>query len=84
MLVGGKLTLIGIGVNPLEADVGDVVFCGKAIDVLGIVPLEIDASIQVALPVFSDTIVFFEGISNVVGMAVANIFKTKVVNDEAE
>ena len=69
---------------PLEAEVSDLVFRGKAIGVLGVFPLEIDSGVQVTLPVFSDVLVFFGGILKVVGMTVANIFNTKVVEDEAE
>ena len=43
VLVGGKLTLLGIGVIPLEAEVGDVFFHGKATGALDVVPIEIDA-----------------------------------------
>ena len=81
MLVGGKLTLIGVGVIPLEAEVGYVFVHGKATGAMGVVPFEIDDSVQIYLPVFSDVVVLFEGISKVVGMAVAEIFNTKVVND---
>ena len=84
MLVGGKLTLLGVRVIPLEAEVGNVVVHGEAAGALGVVPLEIDASVQVTLPVFSDIIVFFEGILKVVGMAVTYVFKTKVIDNEAE
>ena len=45
MLVGGKLTLLGVGVIPLEAEVGDVVIHGKAKGTMGVVPFEIDASV---------------------------------------
>ena len=62
MLVGGKLTLLGVRVIPIEAEVGDVVFHGEATGALGVVPLDIDAGIQVTFPVFSDIIVSFEGI----------------------
>ena len=51
---------------------------------LDVVPIEIDAGVQVTLPVLSDVIVFFEVIFKVVGMVVAKIFNTKVINDEAE
>ena len=51
---------------------------------MDVVPLDIDAGVQITLPVFSDMIVFFEGISKVVGMAVTYVFNTKVVGDEAE
>ena len=84
VLVGGNLTLLGFGVITLETEVGDVVVHGKATGELGVLPLGIDADVQVTLPVFSDFIVLFEGISKVAGMAVTNIFNNKVVNDEVE
>ena len=84
VLVGGKLTLLGVGVTTLEAEVDKVVIHGKATCAIGLVPFYIDASVQISLPIFSDVIVIFEGISKVTGMAVANIFNTKVVNDESE
>ena len=84
MLVGGKLTLLGVGVIPLEAEVGNVVIHGKVTGAMGVVPFEIDNSLQTSLPVFSYVIVLFEGISKVMGMAVAGIFSTKVVDNDAE
>ena len=51
---------------------------------MDVVPLDIDAGVQITRPVLSDMIVFFEGISKVVGMAVTYVFNTKVVGDEAE
>ena len=68
----------------LDAEVGNIVVHGKDTGTFGVVPLEIDAGVKVTLPVFSDVILFFEGISKVVDMAVANIFNTKVVDNEAE
>ena len=50
---------------------------------MGVVPFEIDSSVQITLPVFSDFIVLFEDILKVKGMAVTNNFNTKVVNNEA-
>ena len=84
VLVGGKLTLLGVRVIPLEAQVGNVVIRGEATSALGVVPLENDAGVQITLPVLGDIIVFFEGISKVVVMAVAYIFNTKVLDNEAE
>ena len=84
VLVGGNLTLLGVRVIPLEAEVGDVVVHGKSTGTMGLVPFEIDASVQITLPVFSDVVVLFESILKEMGMAVADIFNTKVVDDEAE
>ena len=84
VLVGRKLTLLVVGVIPLEAEFGDVVVHGEATGAFGVVPLGIDAGVQVTLPVFGGIVVFFEGISKVVGVAVAYIFNTKVINNKAE
>ena len=84
IFLGVKLTLLGVGVIPLELEVGDVVVHGKATGAMGVVLFEINAIVKINLPVFSDVIVFFEGILKVMGMAVAKIFNTKVVNNEAE
>ena len=59
VLVAVNLTLLCIGVIPIEAEVGDVVVYGKAKGALGVVPLKIYAGVQVILLFFSDGIVFF-------------------------
>ena len=51
VLVGGKLTLLGVRVIPLEAQVGDVVVHGKATGAVGVVPFEIDVRLKTTLPV---------------------------------
>ena len=84
MLVGEKLTLLGVGLIPLEAEVGDVFINDKATGAMGVVPFDIDTSVQITFPVFRDVIVLFEGILKVISMAVADSFKIKVINDEAE
>ena len=45
VLLGGNLTLLGVGVIPLEAEVGYVVIHGKATGAMGVVPFEIDGSV---------------------------------------
>ena len=84
MLVGGKRTLLGFRIIPLGEEVGYAVVHGEGTGALGVVPLEINAGIQITLPVFSDIIVFFEGMSKVVGMAVTYVFNIKVVDYEGE
>ena len=51
---------------------------------LGVIPLDIDADVQITLPVLSYIIMFFEGILKVVGMSVTYVFDTKVVDNYAE
>ena len=62
VIVGGKLTLLGLGVIPLEAEFGNVLIHGQETGATGVVPFEIDASIYTPLPAFSDFIVLFGGI----------------------
>ena len=57
VLVGGKLTLLGVWVITLEAEVDNVVIHGKVTRAMGAVPFEIDFSVYTYLPVFSDVIV---------------------------
>ena len=84
VLVGGKRTLLGFRIIPLGEEVGYAVVHGEGTGALGVVPLEINAGIQITLLDFSDIIVFFEGMSKVVGMAVTYVFNIKVVDDEDE
>ena len=84
VLVGGNLTLLGVGIIPIEAEIGNVIIHGKATGAMGVVPSDIDDSVQISLPVFSDVIMLFEVILKLMGMAVADIFNTKVVDYESE
>ena len=45
VLLGGNLTLLGVGVIPLEAKVGNVVIYGKETGAMDLLPFEIDASV---------------------------------------
>ena len=45
VIVGGKLTLLGVGVILIEAEVDDVVIHGKATGAMGVVPFDIHASV---------------------------------------
>ena len=56
------MTLLGVKVITLEADVSNVVVHGEAKCAFVVFPLEIYAGVQITLPFFSDIIVFFEGI----------------------
>ena len=45
VLLGGKLMLLGAGVIPLKAEVGNIVIHGKATCAMGIFSFEIDAKV---------------------------------------
>ena len=83
MFEGGDLTLIGVEVIPLEAEVGNLIIHGNTTRAMNVVPFYIDTRVQTSLPVFSDVIMTFEGILKVMCVAVSDIFDTKVVNNEA-
>ena len=63
VLVKGKLAFLGVSMIPFEAEIGDVVIHGEASGALSVIPLEVDASIQITLPILSDVLVFLEGIA---------------------
>ena len=50
---------------------------------MSVIPLEVDAGIQISLPIFGDVVVFLEGIAKVLGMPFTDIFNSKVVKNEA-
>ena len=45
VIVGGNLTLLGVGVILIEVEVDDVVIHGKATGAMGVVPFDIQASV---------------------------------------
>ena len=63
VLVRGKLAFLGVRMIPFEAESGDVVIHGEAAVALSVIPLDVDASIQITLPIFGDVVVFLEGIA---------------------
>ena len=62
----------------------NVVIHGEATGAHGVVPDQVNAGIEVALPVLGEVVVLFDDVTKVVGMLDANIFDAKVVDDESE
>ena len=58
VLVRGKLAFLGVRMISFEAEINDVVIHGDAADARSVIPLEVDASIQITLPTFGDVVVF--------------------------
>ena len=58
-----KLEYLGVRMIPFEAESGDVVIRGEEAGALIVIPLEVDASIQITLPIFCDVLVLLEGIA---------------------
>ena len=57
-----KMAFLGVLMIPFEADSGDVVIYCEVAGALSVIPLEVDASIQIFLPIFGDVVVLLEGI----------------------
>ena len=69
------------GVAPFKEEVFDIMFDGHTAGAVGVVPGEVDAGKSGARPVLGEFIVLKEGVANVVGLAFANIFDAKVIDD---
>ena len=63
VLVRRKMAFLGVRMITFEAEIGDVFIHGEAAGAMSVFPLEVDASIQITLPIFSDVVVFLEGIT---------------------
>ena len=80
----GVLRFIVGGVVELGADIGGLVIHCEVAGALIIVPLDIDSSIEVAFFIDCCFIVLFEGVEQTIGVALAYIFDTKVINYEGK
>jgi hypothetical protein len=63
---------------------GDVAGHGEVYGVIDVVPLEGEAAVESAFPVGGDDVEEFEGVNEVLGVVVANVFDSEVVGDERE
>ena len=72
------------GVVVLDEESVNVVIHGEAAGAHGVIPGQVDASIEVAKPVLGEVVVLFYDVREVMGVLNANIFDAKVVYDEGE
>ena len=84
MAIGRYLMLGGNAMYVLEKKVANLILHGEANSLLLVVPIEVDDRKFVAGPIFGDGVIFHEDITEVMGMAFANIFNTQVIYDETE
>ena len=68
----------------LDAEVFDVVIHCEAAGTIDVVPITVDAGVQVSFPVFSYLEVLFHDYFEVDGVALANVLNTKIVDDKNE
>ena len=84
MFVWGVLWLPGVGVVVLHSKVCNVVIHGETNHALGVngvvVPLKINAGVQVSLTVLGDFVVFCEVLIEVQGVSFVNVFNSEVIN----
>ena len=79
-----KRSVLGFGWNgvaPFKEEVLNIMFDRKTEGAVGVFPGEVDAGELGAGPVLGEFIVFEEDAAKVVGVAFANIFDAKVIND---
>ena len=62
VFVRGNLAYLGVRMVPFEAESCNVVIHGEAAGLMSVIPLDVDASIQITIPIFGDVVVFLEGI----------------------
>ena len=79
-----KRSVLGFGwkgMTPSEEEVLDVVLDGDTAGAFGVIPVEVDAGETVAGPVLGDIVVLKEDVAKMVGVAFADVFDAKVVDD---
>ena len=68
----------------IVAQISDVFFHSEAAGDLGVVPLEVDPRVQVAFIVVCYVVVLFDGIEQVIDVALAYVLDAKIVNYNGE
>ena len=65
---------------PFGKDGGNVLVHCESASAFDVVPGQVDTSVERAGPVLGDRVVLEEGITKVVGVALANVFNAKIIN----
>ena len=79
-----KRSVLGFGwkgMAPYEEEVRDVVLDGETAGAFGVIPVEVDAGETEDGPVLGNVVVLKEDVAKVVGMAFADVFDAKVVDN---
>ena len=79
-----KRSVLGFGWNgvaPFKEEVFDIILDGQAAGAVCVVPGEVDVGKLGAGPVLGEFIVLEEDVAKVVGVAFANVFDAKVIDD---
>ena len=84
--VGVWLVLLLFRAFTVEAGegIGDVIGHGEMNFLLGVIPVESKSEVTFSFPVFSDVVMFFDGIDEVVGMFFAYVLHPEIVDNEGE
>ena len=64
--------------------VGDVAWHGDVDVSVDIVPVECEAAVELACPVFCDRVERLEGVDEVLGMVIADVLDSEVIDHECE
>ena len=76
--------LFRAGVVVFDEESVDVVIHGEPAGSSSVVPSQVDASIEVAMPVFGKVIVLLDYVTEVKTMLNADVFYAKVIDNEGE
>jgi len=79
--VGGMLGVLWMRVMETHEGMLNVTRHGEIDSVLGIIPLEGEATIPGGGPIFSDLVMFMEGVEEVVGIILFGIMNGKVIDN---
>ena len=69
------------GVSPFKEEVFNIILDGQATGAVCVVPVEVNAHKSGAGPVLGEFIVLEEDVAKVAGVAFANVFNAKVIDD---
>ena len=75
------LRLPRCGMAEASQEVEDVVPHGQSAGAFGVVPIEVDADVEVTVPIFGDIIMLFEGIAEVIRVPLPDVLDAKVVDN---
>ena len=84
VMVRGVLSFLGGAVVKLGVQIGGVVFRCEATGMLVLVPLEVDPRVQGAFLVDCYVAVLFDGVEQVIGVALSYVLDAKIVNYKGE
>ena len=84
--MGVRLVLFSFRAFTVESGegIGDVIGHGEMDFALGVIPVERESEVTFAFPVFSDVVMLFNGVDEMIGVFFADVFHSEIVDNEGE